>query len=140
MFRKFMEYGMEFRIADLKVQNALRDWMGLQFGGSCVATTMLMLLTIVNIASRYVGDFEMRQMQVLRKAKAIVATTGRPQRVPTYREFESMFDQYERQFYRDTDGPGTNIVSTRVSGKIADAIIAHGNAAARSRIGGPQAA
>ncbi|MGR9148091.1 hypothetical protein ACU8MT_01345 [Rhizobium leguminosarum] len=130
---------MKFRIANLKVHHALRDWMGRQYGESCAATTMLMLLTIVHVASRHVGDFELRHMQVVRKVKDIATKTGRPQRVPTYREFESLFDQYEHEFYCKPYMRGAKFISPHASRRIVDAIVTHEQAAAHARIDRRQA-
>lgn len=131
---------MEFRIADLPIHEALRDWMLRQFGETCTATAMLMLLTIVYVANRYVGDFEARHMQVVQKARNIATLTSRPQRVPTYREFEALFDLFDREFFGTPYVRGARFVSPVASHNIVEAILEHERAQARARIVGLQAA
>ncbi|WP_438748230.1 hypothetical protein [Pararhizobium sp. O133] len=121
---------MKFRTADLAFHPSLRDWMARHFGEFCAATDVLMMLTVVYIGHRYSDDLEARHMQVVRKIRRIAASAQRPQRVPTFKEFLSLADAYDRSFFLNTNLRRAKLVQTKVSSKLVEEITMHEKAAA----------
>jgi hypothetical protein len=135
-----MEFTMDHRIDDLPYHPALRAWMGKLFGESCTSMDIFMVQSLAYLVSIYAYDLEERHMQVVRKIANIARVTGRPQRVPTYREYMALAESFDRDFEAPGRRFGASLVPTRASKVMLDRIVAHERAAAMARITAARAA
>ncbi|MGO7910687.1 hypothetical protein ACC702_03795 [Rhizobium ruizarguesonis] len=79
-------------------------------------------------------------MQVARKVAKISRMLGRPQGVPTFREYLALAEFFDRHFEAPNRNFGAHLVPTRASKAMFDQIVAHERGALSRRIAGDCAA
>jgi len=131
---------MKHLINDIPYHPALLAWMSRRYGESCTSMDVLMIQSLAYLVCIYAYDLEERHMQVVRKITNIARITGRPQRVPTYREYMALAESYDRDFQAPGRRFGASLVPTRASKAMLDRIVAHERAAAMARITAARAA
>ncbi|MGR9400160.1 hypothetical protein ACU8M5_10470 [Rhizobium leguminosarum] len=131
---------MTHRIENLTIHPALRDWMRLRFGESCSSTEMLMTLSIVYVRYPWLVDLEEKHMKLVGKIVGIAERTGRPQRVPTFREYDAMSVDWSIFFEAPELKLGSQIVPRPVVLEIERSIVEREHVAKLARIGQSQAA
>ncbi|WP_368516904.1 hypothetical protein [Rhizobium sp.] len=131
---------MKHIITDIPYHPALREWMSRCFGEVCSSADILVVESLAYLVCIYAYDLEKRHMQVVRKFANIARLTGRPQRVPIYREYRALAESYDRDFEAPGRRFGASLVPTRASKAMLDRIVAHERAAAAKRIAATRAA
>jgi hypothetical protein len=131
---------MTHLIKEIPYHPALLAWMTRRFGESCTSADVLMIQSLAYLVCIYAYDLEERHMQVARKIASIARITGRPQAVPTYREYVALAESYDRDFEAPGRRFGASLVPTRASKTMFDRIVAHERAAAATRIAAARAA
>jgi hypothetical protein len=114
--------------------------MSRRFGESCSSAEILMVQSLAYIRCIYAYDLEERHMQVARKVAKISRMLGRPQGVPTFREYLALAEFFDRHFEAPNRNFGAHLVPTRASKAMFDQIVAHERGALSRRIAGDCAA
>lgn len=132
---------MSIRITELAFHPVVVAWMVKRFGESCSATTVLLMLAVFRLAKNPRQEWNLPHAELVLTIAGISAESSRPQRVPTFREFIELFEEYwSTDAVRELHYDGVNAVDARQAREIVNAIASYEMTVASARIGGHTAA